>query len=77
MRVVVVTSEGCAPCEQMKQMSLPVSGVEVQDWFESDLVKSHGIGMVPTILRFQDGILTDKLVGFTSRDRLMELTRAR
>lgn len=77
VRVVVITSEGCAPCEQMKRYSLPVPGVEVQDWFQSDLVAKHGVGMVPATLRFQGGVLTDKIVGFVNRDKLQELTRAR
>ena len=74
-----VFGHGCAPCKQImpliEQLSLELEGraiiakLAVED--SPELAVKLGVNAVPTFLVYQEGAVTDRMVGIQSRGKLL------
>lgn len=70
----------CGPCRALKPVlesmsgeangQYKVVGVDVDEC--QDLASEYGVMSIPTVMVFKNGVVTQKLVGLQSKERLLE-----
>lgn len=75
--IVDFWSPECPPCrrllpilEGLSNEGLPVYKATIED--EPELAQHFGVSALPTLLLFKDGEVVDRLVGLSSRERILE-----
>lgn len=75
--IVDFWSPDCPPCrrllpilEGLANEGLPVYKATIED--EPELAQHFGVSALPTLLLFKGGEVVDRLVGLSSRDRILE-----
>tara|TARA_Y100000034_G_C6902535_1_gene417747 strand:+ start:3023 stop:3313 length:291 start_codon:yes stop_codon:yes gene_type:complete len=70
-------SEGCGPCRMMEPVlsEIETAGVKVckvNAGTNAALSSKYGVSAVPTFIIFKDGEVSERFLGVTSKDTLLE-----
>lgn len=72
----------CGPCKMLAPIIEEISNeIDTYSFYKLDvdqneeIARNYGIMSIPTLLLFEDGELKNKLVGFKSKEELLEILK--